>query len=131
MEDLPSFFAGLARTWLTGDLDSLIGIYVHPLPVFTAGQWRIEPTPEATRASITERRRKAIAAGTRDILTDVLEVGEMSEDRRPVLVEWLYLDDMARTIGRSEIRYYCREGSDGARRIEMIEFVTLAFRGND
>lgn len=131
MGDLPSFFAGLARTWLAGDLDSLIGIYVHPLPVYTAGQWRIEATPEATRASVTERRRKAICAGTREIVTNVLEVSELSGDRRPVLVEWLYLDDMARTIGRSEIRYYCRESPDGSRRIEMIEFRTLAFRGND
>lgn len=131
MEDLPDYFARIAQLWLDGDLDALVSFYAYPLPVYSPGSLRIETGAEESRASIAERRRKAITAGTRDIVTRTLSIGQSDDERIPAEVEWIYLDDMARTIGRSEIRYYCRQNPGGAVVIEMIEFLTLAFQSND
>jgi hypothetical protein len=55
------------------------------------------------------------------------EIEEIDAGRLRVGLAWDFLDTGGQSLGRSELRYFCRRGMDAALRVEMIEFSQLAF----
>ena len=117
----------LARAFREGRLDRLSKYYVYPLAIYSPrGLW-IEASPQKTAEVIFERRAAALKAGMADLRVTVGEIAEVEGGRLRVQVTWDFLDTGGRSIGISELHYYCRRGADAAWRVEMIEFSRLAF----
>lgn len=117
------FFQRLANAFLSGDHEWLSGIYEYPLVVYIEGEIALERTPAETMASLFARREKALRAGTVQIRSDVLTVGESDKGRFPVRVNWTFLSGTGRVLARNEMQYFCRLTEDQNYRIEIVEFI--------
>lgn len=117
----------LALAFREGRLETLPEHYTYPLAIYSPrGLW-IEGTPQETTEIIFRRRAAALKAGMADVRVTIGETAEVDGGRLRVGVAWEFLDARGRSLGRSELSYFCRRGADAQLRVEMIEFSRLAF----
>jgi hypothetical protein len=125
----------LATAFREGRLDRLSAHYLYPLAIYSPDGLWLEGSPAETAEIIFRRRAAALKAGMRDIRVTIGAVSEEDGGRLRAEVAWDFLGAGGQDIDRSELKYYCRRGADGALRVEMIEFARLAFadagRGKD
>jgi hypothetical protein len=117
----------LALAFREGRLERLSDHYIYPLAIYSPrGLW-IEGTPQQTAEIIFRRRAVALALGMADVRVTIGEIAEVDGGRLRAGVAWDFLDARGRSLGRSELSYFCRRGADAQLRVEMIEFSRLAF----
>jgi hypothetical protein len=117
----------LARAFKEGRLDRLSAHYLYPLAIYSPiGLW-LEANPQETAEMIFRRRAAALKAGMADVRLTVGNATEEVAGRLTVDVAWDFVNVSGQRIDRSELRYFCRRGSDGNLRVEIIEFSQLAF----
>ena len=124
---VPDLCMALALAFKEGRLDSLADHYIYPLAIYSPqGLW-IEASPMATAEIVFRRRALALQAGMADVRVAIGDVSDIEGGRLRVPVAWDFLDAEGRSLGRSELHYFCRRGADMEVRVEMIEFSRLAF----
>jgi hypothetical protein len=117
----------LVGAFKEGRLDRLSDHYLYPLAIYSPlGLW-IEASPEETADIVFRRRAAALKAGMADVRVTIGEIEEIDAGRLRVGLAWDFLDTGGQSLGRSELRYFCRRGMDASLRVEMIEFSQLAF----
>lgn len=117
----------LASAFAVGQFDDVTQYYLYPLVVYLPTGMRMDMAPEDTIDAIFQRRGAAKSAGMTDVKVTIHEIGENKDGRIPVHVAWNFTNKSGASVGKSEIRYFCRLMPNGAIRIELMEFLTLAF----
>lgn len=130
-EKIVAFCQDMGRAFAEGDVEALIAAYRYPLAIQSPSGWRLEDSPEATRASVFTRRAASLVTGMRRIDVIVGEITETGAGRLKADVTWRYLGRDDTELGRSLIRYYCLfdPETDRSPAIEVIEFLEMAFQG--
>lgn len=125
------FCESLADDFAEGNLDDITDKYVYPLAIYYPTGVRMEKTPAETKNAIFTRRSAALAVGMDRVQVVLHEIGELDGDRFSVLLDWRFLNAEGVAIGESTIRYFCKATTDGHIRVELIEFLKIAFPNAD
>lgn len=130
-DELVAFCREMGRAFAEGDVEALIAAYRYPLAIQSPSGWRLEDSPETTRATVFTRRAAALVTGMRQVDVLVDEITETGPGRLKIDMTWRYLGADGVELGRSLIRYYCLfdPQTDASPAIEVIEFMEIAFEG--
>ncbi len=117
----------LASAFAVGRFDDVTRYFNYPLVVYLPTGMRMDMTPEDTIDAIFQRRGAAKSAGMTDVKVTIHDIGENREGRIPVHLVWNFTNKSGESVGKSEMRYFCRVMPNGAVRIELMEILTMAF----
>jgi hypothetical protein len=121
------FFQRIADAFIAGDIDWLVSCCSYPLALFVNGEVIVESCAEDSMAAIASRRKLVLGQGVTSILTKLIDVGNISLERFPVRVDWVFLNALSQPVGSNELRYYCKLVAVDDLKIELIEFLQPAF----
>jgi ketosteroid isomerase-like protein len=116
-----------ADAFNSGDLEAIAASYIQPLAVFIDGEVRLEKTRQDTLDAIFALRAEALARGVRRVRATVRQPQHLEHGRRPVLVLWHFETADGRKVASSRVRYYCVQEPGGEWRVEMVQYLKVAF----
>jgi hypothetical protein len=117
----------MASNFQNGDIDKVAACFAEPLAIFADGEVVLEATASYVPELIFRMRAEAVSRGMARVKIQIRELDDDVNGRRPVVVDWVFLSASGTEVGRSSVRYYCAPQADGMLRIEMVEYLEIAF----
>ncbi len=117
----------MAASFEKGDLEAVARHFSEPLAIFANGQFMLEATASRVPELIFRMRAEAIARGMASVRLEIINFRPTRNNRTPVVADWHFIAANGKEIGTSRVCYYCAPDRRGELRVEMLEYIEIAF----